>query len=272
VAQSAVTRNPARKAKSRPVPRRSPRRSAPPASAPRHAPRPAAAAAVKVERVFSWRPVRGAAYYEVLLQQGATTIYEARTSKRTASNALSQCASSSGQGGTTRSCDPRCPTMPGSSSAPRSWTGSSRSDTGLLKGCVARSAPGWYRPSSALRQVDPIEVVIAPREPEPDFDREWAVPGSNQRPPACKAGALPTELTALGPRVPHAAGSQTTAQVRSTRLDTRRRRSRHVRTRLTAASSEDSTRTKSSWPRRGGTSFGSAPSGIRTRATALKGP
>jgi hypothetical protein len=25
----------------------------------------------------------------------------------------------------------------------------------------------------------------------------WAVPGSNQRPPACKAGALPTELTAL---------------------------------------------------------------------------
>jgi len=25
---------------------------------------------------------------------------------------------------------------------------------------------------------------------------EWAVPGSNQRPPACKAGALPTELTA----------------------------------------------------------------------------
>jgi hypothetical protein len=28
--------------------------------------------------------------------------------------------------------------------------------------------------------------------------RRWAVPGSNQRPPACKAGALPTELTALG--------------------------------------------------------------------------
>jgi hypothetical protein len=26
---------------------------------------------------------------------------------------------------------------------------------------------------------------------------EWAVPGSNQRPPACKAGALPAELTAL---------------------------------------------------------------------------
>jgi hypothetical protein len=40
---------------------------------------------VKVERAFSWRPVRGAAYYEVLLQRGATTIYEARTTKRTAS-------------------------------------------------------------------------------------------------------------------------------------------------------------------------------------------
>jgi hypothetical protein len=29
------------------------------------------------------------------------------------------------------------------------------------------------------------------------LERSWAVPGSNQRPPACKAGALPTELTAL---------------------------------------------------------------------------
>jgi hypothetical protein len=28
----------------------------------------------------------------------------------------------------------------------------------------------------------------------------WAVPGSNQRPPACKAGALPTELTAREPQ------------------------------------------------------------------------
>ncbi len=27
----------------------------------------------------------------------------------------------------------------------------------------------------------------------------WAVPGSNQRPPACKAGALPAELTAHAP-------------------------------------------------------------------------
>ncbi len=30
--------------------------------------------------------------------------------------------------------------------------------------------------------------------------RQWAVPGSNQRPPACKAGALPTELTAQCPQ------------------------------------------------------------------------
>ena len=39
---------------------------------------------IEVERAFSWRPVRGAAYYQVLLQRGATTIYEARNSKRTA--------------------------------------------------------------------------------------------------------------------------------------------------------------------------------------------
>ena len=29
---------------------------------------------------------------------------------------------------------------------------------------------------------------------------EWAVTGSNRRLPACKAGALPAELTALPPR------------------------------------------------------------------------
>src|SRR3954447_17914334 len=34
--------------------------------------------------------------------------------------------------------------------------------------------------------------------------REWAVPVSNQRPPACKAGALPAELTARA-RNPRAA-------------------------------------------------------------------
>ena len=84
-AQSAVKPSPAGKGKSKPAPTRSPRRSAPPAAAPRRAPKPAAPAAVKVERVFSWRPVRGAAYYQVLLQRGARTIYATRTSKRTAS-------------------------------------------------------------------------------------------------------------------------------------------------------------------------------------------
>jgi hypothetical protein len=34
------------------------------------------------------------------------------------------------------------------------------------------------------------------RNEENGLTMRWAVPGSNQRPPACKAGALPTELTA----------------------------------------------------------------------------
>jgi len=76
------------KPKPKPVPATSPKRSAPPASKPKHAakpkPRPAVKV-VKVERVFRWRPVRRAAYYQVLLQRGATTVYEVRTTKRTAS-------------------------------------------------------------------------------------------------------------------------------------------------------------------------------------------
>ncbi len=41
----------------------------------------------------------------------------------------------------------------------------------------------------------------------PDQPGEWAVLGSNQRPPACRAGALPTELTARGvPRIQPALG------------------------------------------------------------------
>ena len=40
------------------------------------------------------------------------------------------------------------------------------------------------------------------RDPKPQIEtgarRRWAVTGSNRRPPACKAGALPTELTAPG--------------------------------------------------------------------------
>jgi hypothetical protein len=49
-------------------------------------------------------------------------------------------------------------------------------------------------------EADPAEVVMAPAQPEPDFGREWAVTGSNRRPPACKAGALPAELTARAAR------------------------------------------------------------------------
>jgi len=33
------------------------------------------------------------------------------------------------------------------------------------------------------------EVVMASAQPKPDFVRRWAVPGSNQRPPACKGCA-----------------------------------------------------------------------------------
>jgi Phage integrase family len=50
-----------------------------------------------------------------------------------------------------------------------------------------------------------LELVTAPegagRKPHSErASGEWAVPGSNQRPPACKAGALPTELTAQCPQ------------------------------------------------------------------------
>jgi outer membrane biosynthesis protein TonB len=89
----AVKPKPVRKAKPKPRPRpkpkpvrtRSPKRATPPASAPKHVAKPKARSAVKVERVFSWRPFRGAAYYQVHLQRGATTVYEVRTSNRTAS-------------------------------------------------------------------------------------------------------------------------------------------------------------------------------------------
>lgn len=80
----AVKPKSAQKAKSKPAPTRSPKRSTPPASARKHAAKPQARAAVKVERVFSWRLYRGAAYYELYLRRGATTVYEVRTSKRTA--------------------------------------------------------------------------------------------------------------------------------------------------------------------------------------------
>jgi hypothetical protein len=62
-----------------------PKRSARPAPAPKPAAKPKIRAPVRVERVFSWRRYRGAVYYQVHLQRGAKTVYEARTLQRTAS-------------------------------------------------------------------------------------------------------------------------------------------------------------------------------------------
>ena len=96
-----------------------------------------------------------------------------------------------------------------------------RSSTPTQRACGGpHSSPrsnACFRAVATLVATMPVLPVIARRTGSiqrclQDF-LEWAVPVSNQRPPACKAGALPTELTALG-----------------------------------------------------------APSGIRTRATALKGP
>ncbi|HKD32170.1 MAG TPA: hypothetical protein VKB73_01740 [Gaiellaceae bacterium] len=70
----------ARERKSKPISTRSPERSVP-----RHAAKATARAAVRVNRVLSWRLYRGAVYYQVHLRQGAKTIYEVRTLKRTAS-------------------------------------------------------------------------------------------------------------------------------------------------------------------------------------------
>lgn len=74
-----------RKTRSTPTPTKNPKRSARAASAPRQAAKPKGPAAVTFERAFSWRLHRGAVYYQVHLQRGAKTIYEARTLKRTAS-------------------------------------------------------------------------------------------------------------------------------------------------------------------------------------------
>jgi hypothetical protein len=83
---------------------------------------------------------------------------------------------------------------------------------------------------------------------------QWAVTGSNRRPPACKAGALPAELTAqVKPRVHPPPSVAFRARPPRPRIETRNRK-------------------RSSWPRSGRISFGDdAPSGIRTRATTLKG-
>jgi hypothetical protein len=59
--------------------------------------------------------------------------------------------------------------------------------------------------ASAATESPAVARGVGNREPDARSHREsrwlpsakWAVPGSNQRPPGCKPGALPTELTAL---------------------------------------------------------------------------
>ena len=86
----------------------------------------------------------------------------------------------------------------------------------------------------------------------------WAVTGSNRRPPACKAGALPAELTA---RPPNDTGGR----------GLRRAIGWVPRPSVIGSESRRESRKRSSWPRSGRISPANAPSGIRTRATTLKG-
>jgi hypothetical protein len=68
----------------------------------------------------------------------------------------------------------------------------------LARVAADAGSAGVGRKGHPLAVVNLREVVMASAQPKPDFARtEWAVPGSNQRPLACKASALPTELTAL---------------------------------------------------------------------------
>src|SRR5947208_8761593 len=83
-------------------------------------------------------------------------------------------------------------------------------------------------------------------------NRPWAVPDSNQRPPACKAGALPAELTARG--------SQDRCSDPPPRPTWLSDAIQNERPKVVMASGAGRTLRRS------------APGGIRTRATALKGP
>src|SRR3954463_12166732 len=80
--------------------------------------------------------------------------------------------------------------------------GASRARTGC--------EPGRRATSPVRRPADRMEP--AGLEPDVSLDGErrrrfavrptgWSQPGSNRRPPACKAGALPTELWPLAPMV-----------------------------------------------------------------------
>ena len=71
-------------------------------------------------------------------------------------------------------------------------TGSARVETIELRGT---NSGGPFRVvTAALRESGSQQR--AERLLPSEMPQRWAVPGSNGRPPACKAGALPTELTA----------------------------------------------------------------------------
>ena len=74
------------------------------------------------------------------------------------------------------------------------------------RGSNQESAAEQAGPDLALRTLNEDLDAVAPEARTPRNDRsrseascypEWSQPGSNRRPPACKAGALPTELWPL---------------------------------------------------------------------------
>jgi hypothetical protein len=71
----------------------------------------------------------------------------------------------------------------------------------LAGGCEATRAAGGAAEADTLasqaERVSRHRPDTLGRGVDAGQEARWAVPGSNQRPPACKAGALPTELTAL---------------------------------------------------------------------------
>ena len=139
-----------------------------------------------------------------------------------------------------------------SSSVARSGQSNSRA-AGLSRRTPPLLSSAWC--AAGLHRVADEQRGRAVEAARP-LPKRWAVTGSNRRPPACKAGALPAELTApAGPEY------------------IRRRawlcRARPPRQRIATAAAEDH-----HGRAQRGRIFGGgddAPSGIRTRATTLKG-
>ena len=75
-------------------------------------------------------------------------------------------------------------------------------ETRGFRAVVSRGRAYYPLPQSPCRIIVLHRRRYGPQRPNVRHSQvlafEWAVPGSNQRPPACKAGALPTELTARG--------------------------------------------------------------------------